>query len=316
MRFGPEAPVAELKLYDTHGVPLVETAAPCFDEYVQEINSYSGYCDEVEVVAGIPKPDWFFRAEAQARRFIKSIGFEGLKPFCLLDEQDEVLQDVGFDDEITVALAIPLYDRIFIRARKLEEMRAARGPLKLAAILVHELAHDTTGRINQMALFTKDDPEELSSSFRSGFAICPADGPARGMFLEEGFAHFVSGWFIRSQGDYSRVVDVVEPLTITVPDHLEPGKEGMTAGPDGYAIELLAWGAEQKSLMAASDFIATLLDSRRRDTQTGALRTIARIINQIRPDLYTDLQKLEYGRESWEKGLQLVFDAVTGRARA
>jgi hypothetical protein len=87
--------------------------------------------------------------------------------------------------------------------------------------------------------------------------------------------------------------------------------EGMTSGPDGYAMELIAWGLEKKGVMSSAEFVNLGIQTRAQETQTVALRGIARAVNAVEPGLYRSLRELQYGREAWQQGLQQVYAAIT-----
>lgn len=309
MRFSAEAPAAEACFYDEAGRRTDYPSTPLHQEYAEAIEGYGAECDAIADDMAIEKPAWFTEAEADARDFIGTLGFEPRHPIHLLGEHKDI-SEAGFDDELMIAVANPFDNCIFVRAKRMEMVSDRGGETLVASYLVHELAHVAAERIGLIAF--KQRGEEMKASFRTGFITTAGDELTRGTFFEEGFAHFLAGWYRRARdSDYQSVVDVADNPPLVVPSHLQPPDPAMTAGPDGYAMELLAWGAQRRSLMSGSGFVSIMLETRRSETQTDALRAFAQTIEAIRPGLYGELSQLQYGKAAWQIGLQAVHRAIT-----
>jgi hypothetical protein len=311
MRLAAELPVRELQFYDEQGRKCQPEDNPAYQDILEELTEMPAYCRQIDEHLGVDSPRWLGDLERDARRFLGSLGFTNLKPIQLIREGDE-LEEIGFqkvgETDSVVALTDPFYDKIYVRQEKAAEMLRREGPISTGALLVHELAHDTASKIDVLAVQLQGD--DAIMLHRSGFGIMDSKGNPQGLFLEEGFAHFMTGWYVRTKKvDSLTVISRSEP-SMEVPGYYHISDELQVAGPDGYAIELLAYGIEQKGIMPASAFVATMLETRSPDTRTVALRTFAQAIDALRPGLYKNLRELQYSPEQWHAGLSMVHDAV------
>lgn len=258
---------------------------------------------------GIDHPNWFAEADNSARAFMGSLGFTCLRVMVLYPENEELLEEYSLTGS-TIAIADPFLPYLAVRHKKAEALYQVGGQEMVGALIVHELSHDTTSTLDRIVVRDKGDGAQWV--YRTGLATVDTRNNVRGDFLEEGFAHYLFGWYRRSlRADYTmRVLGIAGMPEPVVPDYYL-SSVAKTAGPDGYAIELLAWGLEQHGHMSANDFIGTLLDSRRLETRTVALRAIAQAINKLQPGLYMALSRLTYSVDDWNRGLGMVHDAAT-----
>jgi hypothetical protein len=177
--------------------------------------------------------------------------------------------------------------------------------------LVHELAHLAGGSTQTISVHN-EGAKHPYSKLRSGFVVGADRKPfVRGTFYEEGFATFMSGWYKRTlENPLAPAVPAPgESPSLQTPDYYRFRKNSIS-GPDGYAIELLARGLQTRKIMSATEYVAVMLESRRPETRTAALRIFAQAIEAVRPGLYTDLQNLQYGRKPLKRALKLVLEAT------
>jgi hypothetical protein len=207
MKLAPELPVQELRFYDEQGRERSINDDPAFQAGLEEIEDCPVYCREIDESLGIESPPWFRACEQDARWFLETLGFDSLKPIQLLAEGTE-LDDLGFDtddgEDSTIALTNSLYDKIYVRQSKAAAMFQSRGVISITAMLVHELAHDTAHKIEVMAAHRQG--EVLSTCLRTGFVTLGLRDTTQGLFFEEGFAHFMAGWYVRTRQDNNLLV--------------------------------------------------------------------------------------------------------------
>lgn len=267
----------------------------------------------------VEKPDRFMAMEDDARLFLEREGFYDLPPVFLLAEGPE-LEDLNFGTTLPeFATTSELNYYAAVRQKKLEEVMRDDGLVKAASIIVHELAHTTLRRIS-LSFRGEQNDSNPEQRIKSGFVYADHE-KLRGMFLEEGFASYMAGQYVRSKSN-----SYVPPTSIEgaprpyVPDYyrvsdsgLENFPENTIMGPDGYALEMLMWGVEQKGVMDAVTFRGDLLASRFSASQTFTMRNIIGAINEVKPGLYERLSRLHHSQEAWRDGCAVVYEAVTGK---
>ncbi len=309
-----QQPSIEINAFDSRWQRLSQLAAGPQDELRELINDREEqYCLERH---GIEKPEWFTAMERDARKFFGALGFHNLPPLYLLREHED-LEAINLAGRDVLAQAEMFNRYAFVKLGMLENLWQSDGPVKAVSLLVHELSHLTNDHSYVSVQLGQSD-EFSSLRVKSGFVFAN-DEQGRGVFLEEGFASYISGLYIRSrEHDWS-------PLTVTgaptpyVPEHYRYMDDylgrfsGKTVtGPDGYAMEMLVWAVEQVGAMSSRAFFNNLLAVRRKGSEAYAMRNIITAINAVQPGLYEKLSRLEYGRHSWEDGCALVYEAVTG----
>ncbi|MBI3889252.1 hypothetical protein HY312_01585, partial [Candidatus Saccharibacteria bacterium] len=145
---------------------------------------------------------------------------------------------------------------------------------------------------------------------RSGF-IVTNDDKIRGRFFEEGLAEYVASRYRRRMVGDQNTLGIVSVPSLAIPEYLVQPDHAMTSGPDGYAIELLAYGVEKKGIMNAEMFTELLLDTRRNNTRLVALRTFAQVLERLETGLYSKLQFVAYDKTSWQDACAYVHSVVT-----
>jgi hypothetical protein len=305
----------EINAFDARWQRLDQLAAgPQYD--VSEMTNDRAEQDCLENY-GIEKPEWFTGLEADAREFFDTIGFPYLPPLYLLSEHKD-LESINFDGRNVLAQAEMFNRYAFIKLRILEELRRSDGPVKAASLLVHELSHLTND--HTYVTVQLERPDKISDFHTKSGYVFGDSKQIRGQFLEEGFASYIAGLYIRSREQHD-----LSPTTITagpapyVPEHYRVMDDNLgrfssetVTSPDGYAVEMLVWAVEQAGIMSSKELFDNLLAARRKSTEAPAMRKIIAAINAVQPGLYKKLGRLEYEKQNWEDGCALVYEAVTG----
>ena len=312
--------------FDRSGVPQPDVAVHVFDEnwrpqdnyspaVSEEIGSVFDIDPELRLIGriAVAKPVWFSSMEADSREFLGKNGFHNLPPVFLLPECPE-LEDLNMSpSENAYAQTDYLHRFALVRRSKLQEVRQYDGRDKAASVLVHELAHLTLRHVSLS--FRQDE----FAGIKAGF-VYEDQTKKRGFFLEEAFAAYLGGQYVlhKITGRRLPYSFIGEPQPY-IPEHYRFMDEGHarfgstgTMGPDGYALEMLMWGAEQRGIMEAQTFWGNMRAIRNKTSQAYGMRHIIRAINAIQPGLYDMLSHLEYNRENWQDGCALVYEAVTG----
>jgi hypothetical protein len=298
----------DFRFYNVNGARVAESDDPLFGEITAEIDLIGALHREIIDTLAVEKPEWFVSAELEARKFLASLGFDSNTEIYLLKE-GEAMDALGLrEPQTTVAETGAFVPHILVRNSRIETCREAQGEEGVASVLVHELAHATVDTVDAVGVeLTRED---LSLHLRSGW-IVTHNGSNVGEFPEEAFGTFVGAWYRRSrENPLAPCIGITHEPERELPDYLQPFDPSMISGPDGYAFELLAWGAEQRGIMSSSDFVAMLLETRRPETRIVALRAFAQTVERIEPGLYTALQKLHYSKQSWLEGCDRVYEAV------
>lgn len=142
------------------------------------------------------------------------------------------------------------------------------------------------------------------------------EGESRGEFFSEGIAEYAAGLYVRRLDDpMSNLVSIGdETPSLALPDHYRQYNvvPEQDEGADAYALEVLAWGAEQAEMMPKDEFIRAALGAYSPDlvARLAAFRTVARVTNAMRPGLYRELRDLPHVPGNWQHGLEAVHEAV------
>lgn len=303
-----ELPEVEFKYYNEQNVEVGPGYDPEFEFAHADLEELLTARQKIIDECSVRKPVWFREAEGQARAFLGSLAFTDLGRVHLLRE-DELLDEVSMrEPATTVADVDPLLKDVFVRQQRMSEVHRRR-PAAAAGILVHEFVH-AAAQPPRVAGMHRNNDATVSYHFRTGFGMASDKGG--GAFFEEGFAEFARGWFNRAQEDpRAASIGIHGKPKKELPAYFEPPSPEMTTGPDGYATELLAWGAAHFGILSVSDFIANMFDTRRAETATTALRIHSRTVDRLCPGLYVYLRDLPYSKDNWRRACDLIYDIVT-----
>ncbi len=270
----------------------------------------------------VEKPLWFRNQERQARKLVRSLGLVAAKrtSITIVDTENPDVVEKLFPWDKDGIYTQAVYDRpygIYIRKPVVEMARTQAMPRAIGKTLAHELTHSAEylGR-NYYQQYDYDTNEWITHQ-RQGFNTDVRD-IRRGAFYSEGVAEFVAGLYARG---YDRTKDALVSITDTptaeLPvqyrEHNVDTGVPICVGPDAYALEVLAWGAEQKGIAPKDALIRSALAtySLKDSVRLEGFRSFARTINALRPGLYTDLRDLQLGHDAWQHGLDMALDAVT-----
>lgn len=309
-------PTVQFVYYDEYGRQVDQSYDPLFSELAAEPKEIYEQHQRIIRELAINKPKWVVTAEEIARRFLRQrVGIVSTAPVYLLRE-DPMLDDIGLSTlPSTVAAVDPFLGHIMAREGKLRDVYDEAGLHGAAGVFVHEGFH-AAAPLGSIALH-KTASDEVALRFRSGLATDGTKG-IQGMFFEESPAVMLQAMCASKKKSLQPDLCAVATPSLELPPRYaqiqqpEKGKDMRIAGPDGYAMELLAWTAERRSIMPAHEFVWLFLATRWPEHQTQALRQLPKIVNAIRPGLYAELRGLQYGYEEWRKGLELVYEAATG----
>lgn len=305
----PEVVLPEFVFYDSQcrrrAVDNFGTGRQFLEETQDDVVQTIGKLDTVK----LPKPAWLLESELSVRRFFGSLGLDNSAELVLMADDEPLLQEYALGDKI-IAGTTHTPHRILVKHDAIHNIRRDNGDECVGLIIAHEFGHASAPVPAVVGLQECEDDTSVLY-LREGFQVMGKE-KTRNAFLEEGFAHYMGGWYRRIQmGDWQRVIGIGSSPTPEVPHYLDAGTKSKMVGRDGYAMELLAWGAERMGVMTANDFVAALLESRSADTRLTALRSITRVINTIRPGLYGELSKVEFTPSDWDRGFTMVYEAVT-----
>ncbi|MDB5187297.1 MAG: hypothetical protein JWM07_769 [Candidatus Saccharibacteria bacterium] len=248
------------------------------------------------------KPEWFIEAESDARSFMSSLGFDNLGEIYLIEGHLDVhgLNVNAYHDTLT--------RRTLASEAKFNHILQAEGIITATSVLVHELTHNTAPRPERITLQQYAD-STTEYEQRNGWLISGKHGD-QGSFLEEAFAEYAASLYRRQSSDpYCHLLPKDYTPTPDLPAHLQTG--AIVAGPDAHALELIAWGVEQRVIMSADSFIGLCFDARKSITYASATREVIQAINSLSPGLYSYLKKLEYSKENWATARDIVYEIVT-----
>ena len=301
-----------------------ESTDPYFSDMATDLREN---VDEFRLASEImvPKPQWFKEDEAVAREFMARLGHTALPDIYVLGEGKQ-LRALGMVSQKTTGEpeVIATTDWIsrfaLVRESKIAQCRHELGAVKSQGILVHELLHLTETRAD--VVLARHGRRNYSTKIRTGFIM--AEGElAKGKFLEEALCTYFEGLFVRSQESAEGgLVSFAGVPPAKIPSHYKIKKarsgdaHNSMAGYDGYAMELLMYGCEQRGILSKEDFVAALLQTRQPDTKATGMRSIFGAMNQLQPKLYGRLRALEYSRDNWRAGCDLVYQAVTDKTWA
>ncbi len=212
-------------------------------------------------------------------------------------------------------------DLILIKRR--ENFEKFNGGRVTESVLVHELAHGTSGFSSCIVTSTGD-----ILAPRTGFAVGDSSETTKGAFLEEGFVDMLAGKynkqymepelrdkmlpiFRHKYNDYqltrtrSDLVDNIE-VVLPFPTHYaiftsEYGFSSLVSAQAAFGLELLC-DKEPK-------LFETMLKAR---NDVEYLRKIPQLINKISPGLYSELRKLKYTESGFSQGLYTIIEKVYG----
>lgn len=283
----------------------------------KEAAEFGQYC--------IEKPDWFMSAERSARGFVKGLGMAAARgtqiSLLQVDDPEAEMEIFGAPHvkKLVDAYYLP-HLGIAVRNSYAELAYSAKGKLAIGQLLVHELVHSAEARQKTISYIYNPETKKWGMQYRQGFTLSLADKKSkhhRGEFFTEGTAEYISGLYIRSKVDKENTYfDEKAVKSNRLPSHYatyRPDKGyPYTSGPDGFALEIVAATLERRGIVPAEAYARSILATYSEDYQTRlqGFRDFARYTNQVRPGLYTELQKLKYSRRSWINGLRLVIDAA------
>jgi hypothetical protein len=309
-----EAPQFNLEFYKPgcisipEGTPEHETALRGTTRYLDKY-----YREQLALIEDleVEKPKWFRQAEADARLFMSTFAFNNLAPIVLFAHDDGNRLFGAEGPPSTIAIQEP--HAIMVKREAMGRVHRRYGLSRVGHILVHELAHATAPLPERVGVHVLG-PRKRAFVFGSGWLVGEENHP-KGSFFEEGFAEYAGGLYTRyreGDGEPIPLVSFKGAPSKELPPHYEfsISKEPI-GGPDGYAMELLAWGLEKNHILSANNFVSVLLETRRAETAAGARREFIQAMEKFHPGLYKLLRDLPYNRENWQKALNLVHALVT-----
>ncbi len=236
-------------------------------------------------------------------------------------KKDSFSESEGFQE---IGRFIPAINLSFIKRRK--DLEEANGALITERTFVHELAHSSS----EYTKYIKTAPHERRVP-RLGFAVDTGTS-VRGSFLEEGFAEMMAGQYnaeyateeqkldvLRKTefgvGMFSKAIITVEKGTGEYPDNsfYIPAKYLFKRPESQHEFSLFdsapaAFGLEL--LREKNEELYPALLSARHDIES--LRDVAKIINGIKPGLYSVLQKFKYTQDDFVRGLKYIIEEAYG----
>ena len=296
--------------------PYVDTEGVLTQEFRTYEEKRIERCERIIDEYSVEKNDIFVAEEDKARKYIESLGFSADAPvFLVNDDPDDLLQ---IRTEVPSCHAWVESDvrSVFVRQSRLLETDMYTNPATIGRLLVHEFAHATHHPDRIHMHFDAPESEVLSADprimMRNVFTVMKGDR-YEGFFYEEGFADYIAGRYYRSlRGDERAIGITSEDIPKEgLPEHFRQVDPDKIPGPDGYAMELIAYELERRNIMDADTFVAMLIETRREDTKIGALRAFAQAVNVLEPGLYRYLQALRFGnRQDWIDGCNRVRQIV------
>jgi hypothetical protein len=313
-------------VYCNGGAPIAfnEEEQKKFDAWTSELNQ--SWADEARQEAEVvyryaqEKPAWFRSAERSARNFVQGLGLTAAKGtrIILTDIPGGELNQRVFntDDEEKNLSADALYNQrigIIVKAERAAAAYDMWGKIAIGKLLVHELTHSAE---QHGPVHYSWNGEGWDMDFRQG--LMTGDGTTMfGNFFIEAIPEFNAGLYVRRQLDPSCPLAPDTHLPAgSLPYHFTaynpPKAQRRLAGPEGYAIELLAKAADRPGMVGAGTFLRSAFDtySTHAPTRLAGLRAFARNIDSVEPGLYPRLRALTYGYDQFREGLQMVDSAV------
>jgi hypothetical protein len=313
-------PEFDLEFYKQSCIPIPEGQP----EYAIALRSTRRYLDShyEDHIASIEnfemnKPGWLREAEVDARRFMGSLAFDDLPPIVLL-RSNSIYQ---FDSSPPAGETLAIWDAelgvILLGHSGLKKMYGKHGSVGVGATLAHELGHATVPSIDRVGVHLRTrDPRQAEYVYGWGWHVGTDTNP-KGRFFEEAFAEFLAGWYARIRqtgGSPSPLISFQGKPDRHLPEHYQyTVSDDPIAGPDGYTLELLAYGLRKRHILSVDDFVCTMFETRRSETSLQARRTFAQAVDQLSPGLYPYLRNLAYSRENWQEACDVVYSLVTRR---
>lgn len=269
----------------------------------------------------VEKPDWLISAERSARRFVRGLGLEACRgaQVTLVDvtNPDDVKKIFPYDNDVTSTDAQnSYYYGILLRQDRTRLAYAHKGRVAVGRTIVHELTHAAEWQSPTVLNFYDSEADTWVMASRQG-QMLNLGGTSYGQFFSEGVAEFNAGLFTRRQQHPNcPIVSITDCPTLELPayysDYRPDKGVPYVVGPDGYGVELLAWGMQEKGVTSAEDFISKAHATYSQDpsVRLDGLRRFATHVDAIRPGLYRDLRNLEYGHQAWQEGLRMIHEAV------
>lgn len=272
----------------------------------------------------VEKPDWFVSAERSARQFVKNLGLRACQgtQITLLDvsKPDDLQVIFPSNDEqkqISADAQSSHYHGIVMRYDRAQQAYDQKGRITIGHVLTHELTHSAEWLSPTVINFYDSGNNTWLQDSRQG-PILNMDGSVQGLFYSEGLAEFNAGLYSRRQEQPDCFpVSITDAPSVELPkhyaDHRPEKGTPYVAGPDGYSMELFAWGIQERGIATTEDFVRVAHNtySEVADIRLNGFRTFAKYINAVRPGLYRDLRTLEYGHQTWQEGLEMVYETVT-----
>lgn len=290
------------------GLPFGDNYQDYVDDTIDQFYT-QGHNRETDVLKNyeINKPVVFLDQESHAREFMKMFGFSDLPDVHIVrDDPGDVF---GFLQTPTTVAMVPTYlDAVIFRDERIIETDMYQHPLQLAKTLVHEFSHTAMPR-EYIGIQADSTVKSGRIHGRCGFNVLSTQ-EWEGSFFEEGFAEYMASRYTRMTTGDMRPIGINGTPPVRLPDYLIPPDTEMLSGQDGYAMELLAYGAEKMNIMSSELFADLLLDTRRSATQGAALRTFAQVVESIEPGLYPMLRRLQYDKTNWQLACSYVHNLV------
>ncbi len=272
----------------------------------------------------------------QVENFVRSFGLP-IRDYVIFNDDNmkyskaivEIFEKLNLDwDKETystewVAMCDNELDLILVK--RFSEDENLNGSNVTEALLVHELAHGSSGF--SRCIITSDSKIVMP---RVGFKVSSSLSDKQGAFLEEGFADLLagkynqtytsstikekfSGLFPRKYMGYN-LTEIYSSTSdgkivlLPFPSH----QAILTDNNSDFAYRESALAAFGLELLCDKNpkLFQMLLKAR---TDIKYLRYIAQAIDQISPGLYVELRKLKYSNEDFSAGLYIILNKVYDR---
>jgi hypothetical protein len=309
------SPEINFSFYAQSGAIRGGNTSPLFEEFVSVPEAIRAEHEQVINEYGRQKSEIFLEQENSARSYWQELGFANLPEVYVVDDDpDDVL--VVRDLPLTIAQVDAYLGHVIVRQSRLDDTNMEQDPIMLGSMLVHEFGHATSGSVTDISVQEHDD-REWDLHMRLGFMMDTPGGQRGGLFEEMFGAYHASRYHRHMHGD-DRAIGIEGTPTVELPEYMLPPDPAMTAGPDGYIAELLAYGLEQKNILSAEDFFELLLETRRTDdrqARTLALRAFAQSVDSLESGLYTMLHRQQRSKQGWIDASRYVHGVVTAQDR-
>lgn len=234
---------------------------------------------------------------------------------ALLEELDIASRFEGYLD-LNEGVRVPDISLTLIRRNAALERN--NGPIYIEGLAVHELAHGTS---THGLPLTEKNPDRVP---RSGFTIL---GKPWGWFLEEGFAEYSKGAYIKANAPAEYKERVLKSFGVQDPsscswdiapmahaegwgfDYPVPSKYFFFREDGQLSFNVPTIAAVGVELLAKKQ-PALLEAMRRARTEVDGLREVAKTLNGLKPDLYTKLQEVNYAEQSFIQSLGLIINEL------